>query len=296
MIKDPASLAILKTGPGTSIQDLGRVGFGQFGIPISGALDIIATKWVNHLLKNKESEAVLEISQPGLKIHFEAPTQICLAGAKSKVFLNGNQVNTEGLIEIDFGDLVEIGEILIGSKIYLGIKHGFRIHPVMQSKSFYEGILGTGNLKKGDQIGYFTNHEKPISSSVNVKFDRNWMCSETIVAYRGPEWHFLLDTEKELIVTTSFTVSSLQNRMAIQLNELIPNSLEEMATAAVYPGTVQLTSGGKMIVLMKDAQVTGGYPRVLQLPELSIAQIAQKKPGERITFEIEKGFDFSKPH
>ena len=296
MIKDPANLTILKTGPGTSVQDFGRIGFGQFGIPISGAMDIRSMKWVNHLLKNKENEAVLEISQPGLKIQFDAPTQICLAGAKSNVSLNGQFIKSEGLIGIDFGDILEIGAINLGSKIYLGIKHGFRILPVMESKSFYPGILENGNLKKGDQIGYFTNQEKPKPSPVKVIFNRDWMLSDKIVAYEGPEWQFLPDSTKAQLEEIKFTISNLQNRMAIQLEELIPNTLEEMSTAAVYPGTVQLTSRGKLIVLMKDAQVTGGYPRILQLPEDSIAQIAQKRPGETILFEIKRGFDFSKPH
>jgi allophanate hydrolase subunit 2 len=70
--------------------------------------------------------------------------------------------------------------------------------------------------------------------------------------------------------------------MAIQLEELIPNSLPEMATAPVYPGTVQLTSGGKLIILMRDAQVTGGYPRILQFPEDSLPLLSQKKPGQKI--------------
>ena len=74
--------------------------------------------------------------------------------------------------------------------------------------------------------------------------------------------------------------------MAIQLVELLPNSLPEMATAPVFPGTVQLTSGGKLIVLMKDAQVTGGYPRILQLEEQAISILAQKKPKEKIKFSL----------
>ena len=296
MIKDPANLTILKTGPGTSVQDLGRIGFGQFGIPISGAMDIRSMKWANHLLKNKKNEAVLEISQPGLKIQFDSPTQICLAGAKSNVLLNGQLIKSEGLIGIDFGDTLEIGATDLGSKVYMGIKNGFRILPVMESKSFYPGILESGNLKKGDQLGYFTNHEKPYPSPIKVNFNREWMLSDKVSAYPGPEWSLLPDSTKEKLSQTKFTISHLQNRMAIQLDELIPNNLEEMSTAAVYPGTVQLTSGGKMIVLMKDAQVTGGYPRILQLPEDSIAHIAQKRPGETILFEIKRGFDFSKPH
>jgi allophanate hydrolase subunit 2 len=59
-----------------------------------------------------------------------------------------------------------------------------------------------------------------------------------------------------------------------------------MLSCPVYPGTVQLTPSGKMIVLMRDAQVTGGYPRILQLSEYAIAVLAQKQPGDKIRFKL----------
>jgi len=37
--------------------------------------------------------------------------------------------------------------------------------------------------------------------------------------------------------------------------------------------------------LMRDCQVSGGYPRVLQLSTFGICQLAQKRPGEAISFK-----------
>ena len=86
MIKDTASASILKTGPVTKIRDLGRIGFAEFGIAQAGPLDQSAYLWVNHLLRNHQNDAVLEITQPGFSIRFDAPTLICLAGAKAQMF------------------------------------------------------------------------------------------------------------------------------------------------------------------------------------------------------------------
>ena len=61
-----------------------------------------------------------------------------------------------------------------------------------------------------------------------------------------------------------------------------------MLTSAVLPGTVQLTPSGKLIILMRDAQVTGGYPRVLQLMEEGIARLAQKVVGDGVEFDLRK--------
>jgi len=73
--------------------------------------------------------------------------------------------------------------------------------------------------------------------------------------------------------------------MAYQLNERIENNLKPIITSLVLPGTVQLTPSGQLIVLMRDCQTTGGYPRVLQLCEKSISILSQKFTGNTIHFE-----------
>ncbi|MBN3518923.1 biotin-dependent carboxyltransferase family protein [Algoriphagus lutimaris] len=279
-------MTILRTGPGTSIQDLGREGLGQYGIPVSGVMDSISMRWVNHILQNPEKEAVLEISLPGLKVHFGSPTIICIAGAKANITLNDSPIKSEGLFLINEGDVLSFGSFIMGSRLYLGVKKGFKVPIVLNSKSSYQGITESGMLKKGDQLEYSSIHEHQNPTWSTVKFDRSWMDSNTIEAFHGPEWGELADKNKDKIQNGVFTISKLQNRMAIQLEELIPNLLIEMSTAAVYPGTVQLTSGGKLIILMKDAQVTGGYPRILHLPEKSIAQLSQKSPNQQFIFKI----------
>jgi allophanate hydrolase subunit 2 len=284
--RDIGYMKILKTAPGTSVQDLGRVGFSQFGIPNSGALDLRSFVWVNHLLQNKDSDAALEICQPGLKVQFDSPTMIYLAGARASAKLNGKVLSNPGLLPIQANDLLEIGAMEIGAVLYLGIKYGFQTEKVMQSRSFYSGITQSDFAKKELRIPYFTNKEVPASTSSKVKWNINWIQEKIIDAYPGPEWELLSKQSKEILDSYEFTVSDLKNRMAIQLNELLPNSLPEMATAPVFPGTVQLTSGGKLLVLMKDAQVTGGYPRILQLEEQAISILAQKKPKEKIKFSL----------
>ncbi|WP_339865256.1 biotin-dependent carboxyltransferase family protein [uncultured Algoriphagus sp.] len=286
MIRDIGYLKILKSGPGTSIQDRGRIGFASYGVPTSGALDQRSFNWVNHLLQNQKDAAALEICQPGLKILFDAPTLICLAGARSDIRLNGSLISSFGIIEIRGNDELEIGTFHQGSILYLGIKHGFQTEKIMNSRSWYQGITEEGFAKKGLKIPFFTNQEVPKNTASKVKWDFNWTQSKVIEVYPGPEWELLPTISQEFLEPKEFSISSLKNRMAIQLVELLPNSLPEMATAPVFPGTVQLTSGGKLIVLMKDAQVTGGYPRILQLEEQAISILAQKKPQEKIKFSL----------
>ncbi len=279
-------MKILKTGPGTSVQDLGRIGFSQFGVPYSGAMDQKALSWINHLLKNKEDAAVLEISQPGFKAEFEAPTLICLAGAKADCNLNGKPVSSFGLLPIEEGDTIEIGAFLQGSILYLGVKGGFQSDELLESRSWYQGITPEASAKKNTLIQYFTTQEIPSFTNSKAKWNITAFEKETIKVYPGPDWELLDAKAQKQLSEGTFTISNLKNRMAIQLEELLPNSLPELATSPVYPGTVQLTSGGKLIILMRDAQVTGGYPRILQFPEESLSLLAQKKPNQKIRFSF----------
>ncbi|MCE7054521.1 allophanate hydrolase [Algoriphagus sp. AGSA1] len=281
-------LTILQTAPGTSVQDLGRKGFAQYGVPLSGALDRRALLWVNHLLKNNPSDAALEICNPGLKVSFGSPTIICLAGAEAKVLLNRQEISCYGIQAIHRGDLLEVGEFHQGAVIYLGIKQGIQSKEIMGSRSWYQGITTSVYAKKAAQIPYLSFPLAPESTASKAKWNLHWAEEVVIEAFPGPEWVQMDKKSQMLVESVYFTLSNLKNRMAIQLNEPVPNSIREMATAPVFPGTVQLTSGGKLIILMRDAQVTGGYPRILQVTEDGQWILSQKKVGQKIRFLLKQ--------
>ena len=74
--------------------------------------------------------------------------------------------------------------------------------------------------------------------------------------------------------------------MAYQFDETLNNSLQGIMTSLVLPGTIQVTPSGNLIVLMRDCQITGGYPRVLQLNESSVNRLSQLFTGDKISFKF----------
>jgi biotin-dependent carboxylase-like uncharacterized protein len=289
MIRDIGFLEILKTNPGTSIQDLGRIGLGHWGVPIAGVMDQRSYKWINHLLKNKPNAAILEILQPRFKCRFDSYITIGLSGAKAEIRKNG-ELNSSTLIKIIPGDELEIGKFSLGSIVYLGITQGFQTEVILSSRSNYPKITNTGMLSKGDKVPFFTTQSLAEKTFASVKLKTAWLEESILEVYPGPDFEALSNDNKTQLFNSKFTISTLANRMAFQLEELLPNSIPERLTASVFPGTVQLTSGGKLLILMRDAQVTGGYPRVLQLTEGSLDILAQKKPGQQVKFQL-KNFD-----
>ncbi len=128
------------------------------------------------------------------------------------------------------------------------------------------------------------NHNKNYSV---VKFQEETP-SEVIKTFQGPEYELLSVSEKNMLEKSHFSIGSDSNRMGIQLEGQVANDLKPIITSPVLPGTVQLTPSGTLIVLMRDCQTTGGYPRVLQLSEDGINALAQKLPGEKVKFQILK--------
>ena len=286
MSRELGTATILKTGPGSSIQDLGRIGSCNFGVPVSGVMDARSCIWISHLLKNQETDAVIEISQPGFVIQFDSPTHIALAGAIAAIRLNGVEIPNPTHIHIRINDILEIGAFTLGSRIYMGIKHGFQTPEIHGSRSFYKCVTEKARLLAGDRLAYFKDSGCFPNRNAKALWSPDWFLTNTIYVYPGPDFALLKDGVKEELFQRTFTLSNLANRMGMQMKELLENKLPELPTNPVFPGTVQLTSGGKLIILLQDAQVTGGYPRILQLDSESQSVMAQKKPGDLIQFKL----------
>jgi allophanate hydrolase subunit 2 len=277
---------IVFTAPGTSIQDMGRHRVASIGIPAAGVMDQKSYAWANHVLQNEENAAVLEISQPGLTLVFDHPTELSFAGAKVQIFLNGEAYNSGNTLLIQTEDEVKFGKFYSGRWLYMGIKSGFATEKFYDSRSDFPFISRKFFRETGDILPYLPI-DYPPQRNASPKWNTSWFEDEVVVAYRGPDWSLLSGELQQQLLKGTFRISTQSNRMGIQLEDLLPNTLPELPTNPVFPGTVQLSSGGKLMVLMRDAGLTGGYPRILQLSENSISKIAQKRPGEVVRFHVE---------
>lgn len=277
-------LKVLKSGFYTSVQDLGRFHYRNKGVPVSGVMDQMSVFKANSLLENDSSAAVLEITMTGPTLVFEEETYIVLAGAEMAVTLNNEPIQNYKVYQIDVGDILSYGRMDRGFRSYLAVKDGFKTKKVLGSRSFFKPITSENRIKDGDIIHFDYNKLfKPKISEIKVdSFLRNTF----IEVYKAPEFDLLNDRQLEEIFSKDFTVAKENNRMAYQLKEQIPGHDITMLTSATIPGTVQLTPSGKLIVLMKDGQTTGGYLRILQLSDMAISILAQKREGNNISFKL----------
>ncbi|MFY9241910.1 MAG: biotin-dependent carboxyltransferase family protein [Polaribacter sp.] len=279
-------LKVLKAGFLTTVQDKGRRGFASIGLPISGAMDSYSADLANTILGNNLEDAVLEITLGNADFQFLEDTIIGISGGDFNPTLNKKSIQLNKRIVIKKNDILSFGKVNYGIRCYLAVKDGFLSEKKLKSRSFYQHITSKNILKKGDAVPYNCFNEVFKVLNTSIKINKNLFETQFLECYKGSEFELLNQQQKEKVLQDSFTISKDNNRMGYQLNESLENKLSQILTSAVLPGTVQLTPSGKLIVLMRDCQVTGGYPRILQLTENAINNLAQKRVNEKLIFVV----------
>lgn len=270
-----------------SVQDHGRLGYRDLGVPTGGVMDKELAMLANSTLGNKESAACIEFASPGPVLRFLEPTRIFLSGFGLKPQLNGREIRSAEVIDIKSGDVMDTGRFNGCFWSYLAVRGGIGSEVVLGSRSQHAGLTAKARLLRGSK--YDISNEWNVNKTDGKVNSRLRLSKQGsfIVAYPGPEFGLLSGKDRKLL-ETEFKVGKASNRMAYNLEHSLFISAKEILTAPVQPGTIQLTPSGGLIALMRDAQTTGGYARVLQLSDKSIAQLARLPVNQLSRFRIER--------
>ncbi len=282
-------IQVLAPGMFSTIQDRGRWGFRKFGVPLSGVMDSYSAGLANMLLNNPPDTPVLEITVQGPTLLFTCATEIAIVGADIASTIDGRITERNRVIQILKGQQLTFGKLISGCRCYLAVKGGFKIDKVLDSFSFYPGISDHALLCVGMELTISEFKSKEVVYT-RVRIDPDHFSKPEIAVQKGPEFEQLTPQQRQDIFENSFRIGAKNNRMGYQL-EGAPIKIESndtMLTAVTIPGTVQLTPAGNPIVLMRDCQTTGGYPRILQLTEQGINRLAQKKTNDCVRFELQE--------
>lgn len=289
------SIFFRKSGILTTIQDLGRFGFGRFGINPNGAMDKTAVRLINILLENDENEAVIETHFPAPEIIFEDDAVIAVGGAEFGSKLNDQPVENWRTVDVKKGDTLKFEKKIFGSRAYLAVRGGLKIEKWLGSSATnltanVGGLQGRA-LKNGDRIFF---NQCPIS---NFQFPKSRISNNLIPFYSrfptvrvtaGTEFPLLTALGEQFFLKETFTISAKSDRMGFRLEGRPLYLLErkEMLSSAVGFGTIQLLPDGQMIVLMADHQTTGGYPRIAHVIVRDLPLLAQLGTGGKVGFHL----------
>ena len=277
---------VIKPGLFTTIQDKGRTGYRRVGVPVSGAMDAISAAMANKLLNNSTQAAIMEFTMMGPRLLFKKPTVIAISGAGFHAKINKVPIELDKATEVSENDILKIDHPDFGNYGYLAVLGGFDTQEVLESRSYYNNITEKQQLVKGQVLNFSNVSSEVFKRNASFSVDSTHFSDDTIEVFPGPEFNLLPKKLQKKIVASTLKVGPQSNRMAYVMGGMEAFSAKEIITAPVQPGTVQLTPSGKCVVLMRDAQTTGGYARILQLTEQAICKLAQKRAGDTVQIRL----------
>ena len=285
--------AILIQAPGlfTTVQDLGREGFGPMGVSASGAADAISLRIGNRLAGNPEGSAALEMTLVGGAFTFERAATVAATGADFGPSLDGVALPMWTSIEIPKGETVRFGASRSGARAYLCVQGGIAVEPFLGSASTHV-LSGLGGfearaLRKGDRIELGAANSLFRKRSLSAKAMENLKPRKMIRVTDGPQSDWFPEPAWKTLWGNAFRVSEQSNRMGIRL-EGPPISLDtsrEMISEGVSLGAIQVTPSGQPIILFVEQQTTGGYPKITNVISADLHSLGQLRPRDEIRFE-----------
>ncbi len=285
-------MRILKSGI-TTIQDLGRFANRNRGLPCSGYMDPLAARLGNLLTGNDRNAASLEISRGAFSASFGRTCLLALTGKGFDAYVSGRPIPFFQPFLIKEGEFLQLFPKETGFT-YLSVHGGIKSTPVYGSRSTHlaskiGGINGRP-LRSGDHLPITLipdeNGQRIIDYLLKESNHHQVRLSLTVIPdYSSKEIHFISGPENdwfsgealEFLQSAGFRPSALSNRMGSRLigPELKRINSSELLTQAVLPGTMQVSPDGQLLILLADAQTTGGYPRIGQIIQADLHLAAQ---------------------
>jgi antagonist of KipI len=275
----------------TTVQDLGREGFGPLGVSPSGAADPISLRLGNRLVTNAEDAAGLEMTLLGGTFLFPDGAILALAGSDFGTTLDGTIVDPWTSIEARPGQTLRLGPVRSGARCYLCVHGGIAVKSFLGSASTHilSGLGGFEGrpLRKGDvlRIGSATGSFRKRSIAPQV---RDLLSPRKILRVTaGPQTSCFSESSLRSFYAGTYRVGEQSNRMGLRLEgaRLTQSSGAEMITEGVSLGAVQVTRGGLPIILFVEQQTTGGYPKIANVISADLHRVGQLRPRDEIRFE-----------
>jgi allophanate hydrolase subunit 2 len=276
------SLIVVDPGLSTTVQDAGRPGYREWGVPPSGAFDRTSAEVANALLGNPRGSAVLEFTLSGGVYRADCPLAIALAGAPMEAKIRGRNA-TDRLLQLPLSCSVQEGEQLVlgraveGARSYLAVKGGWQTRVVLGSRSREERLRASEILPA-----------EPGSIPTRHPGEPAWRspAAEPFRVIAGPDCQCDSTMNDSFWAGLRLRVGSRSDRMGLHLDGHAVDvaSPPERLSSPVAPGAVQ-AAGGQLIILGVACGTMGGYPHVAHVISVDLDRLGQLKPGDLVRFQ-----------
>jgi len=283
-------ITVITSPPFATIQDLGRTGFRDSGVPVSGLADRESGLMLNAILGNDANAAMIEWAVGGGSLRFDCATTIAVGGADAIISVNGAAVYPWAPIVVADGDELRIERIVRGRFVLIQVRGGIDVPVVLGSRStlLSAGIGGlegrrlrTGDrLPVGDYVMATRNGIKP-AHHLNV--------DGPVMVVRGPQASLFDDAAWATFLNSEFVVSRASDRSGYRLDGMTisHSGAAALPSEPACVGAIQIPDGGTPIVIMHDGPTVGGYPKIAVIRRSCMSRFAQLTPGDRVQFAVD---------
>jgi len=296
------AIEVIKPGLATSVQDAGRPGYYNIGIPISGALDQYAFRAANLLVGNEEGAAALEATLLGPELLFRAAAIVAVTGAEATPRVNGEPRPRNESFAVRADDRLSFDFMKVGARIYIAVAGGIDVPAVLGSRSTYAlGALGgfagrklaagdtlsTGKARSGARAGRALAKELPPTYPKSLE----------LRVLPGLYFHRLTEESAKTFFQDTWTVAPEADRIGYRYRKGRALSFRERKQPfgagsdpsnivdAGYPyGSIQVPGGLEPIILHRDAVSGGGYAMIGTVISADMDRVAQMQPNNIARF------------
>ncbi len=282
------TLTVVDPGLRSLVEDSGRHGWAHLGVGRSGAVDRVAMALANRLVGNEQGAAVIEVTNGGLELRFDAPTWVAVTGAPLPVRVGTRARWTHEAIAVSAGEDVRLGMPDRGLRSYVAVPGGLLVDPVLGSRStdLMSG-LGPAPLSPGDALPVGPPHG-PVPVADVVALAMPAAADEDVVlpVQLGPRADWFEPAAIDLLLGERFEVTADSDRIGIRLaGPALPRRIEdELVSEGMVEGSLQAPPDGRLTLFGPDHPVTGGYPVIGVVPSRALPPVAQLRPGQGVRF------------
>jgi len=307
---------VIDGGMQSTVQDVGRPGFGATGMPVCGTADRFSLSIANLLVGNDPGERYLVGENPGdagietliygLKLKALGDTVIAVTGANLTPTLNGQPLPVWQTARVKADDIIAFDWPRAGgARAYLAVAGGIDVPLWAGSRSTYirGGVGGFGGraFKKGDIILVGTP-KRPLDALAGRRLRPETIPSHSapwqVRVVLGPHDYLFLDESIKTFLSTDWEMSSTSDRMGCRFRgaklEFKPRPDYLVAQAGTDPsnvvdcavviGGIQVPGGVEPIVLHVDGPSMGGYVVIATVISADLGKVGQMRPGEKARF------------
>lgn len=295
-------LKIIKPGLTSTIQDLGRPGYYNVGIPITGGMDQYALRMANLLVNNPENAAVIECALLGPVMEIQTDTVMAVTGARATPKINDQEMPLDESFNVKKGDILSFDFVREGARIYIAVAGGIDVPLVLGSRSTYPiGAFGGYHgrpLKAGDELAILPPEQKAVAGKkVPQDLIRRAPKEQQLRVLPGLYNYRLKPESEEAFYADTWTVGTEADRMGyrfsggrhLQFKDRTPpfgaGSDPSNIVDAGYPyGSIQVPGGQEPIILHRDAVSGGGYAQIGTVISADMDLVGQMQPNYKARF------------